>query len=121
MPGSCPPRLAAPRARLVVDAKQSRSVELLRVLAPVLAELRVDLLEQPIAQADDEQLIGIWTARCCRQRIGQRVSSTTTASFNRRRPDRGGSQRHRLNETAFCPDASSAYVAATADRPDSSA
>jgi L-alanine-DL-glutamate epimerase-like enolase superfamily enzyme len=49
-------RRGAPNARLVVDANQAWSVELLRQVAPRLAELRVDLLEQPVSIEDGEAL-----------------------------------------------------------------
>jgi len=52
-------RRGAPDAHLVVDANQAWSVDTLMRLAPVLAELRVDLLEQPISGADDEALLGL--------------------------------------------------------------
>jgi L-alanine-DL-glutamate epimerase-like enolase superfamily enzyme len=51
-------RRGAPNARLVVDANQSWSVQMLREITPALAELRVDLLEQPIPYSDDQELIG---------------------------------------------------------------
>lgn len=41
-------RRGAPRARLVVDPNQAWDVDMLYGLAPSLAELRVDLLEQPV-------------------------------------------------------------------------
>ena len=42
-------RRGSPHAHLVVDANQAWSVATLKALAPQLAELKVDLLEQPIA------------------------------------------------------------------------
>jgi L-Ala-D/L-Glu epimerase len=42
-------RRGAPHARLVVDANQAWTPQLLMQLAPQLADLKVDLLEQPIA------------------------------------------------------------------------
>ena len=51
-------RLAAPRARLVVDANEALSFEDLRRLAPELARLEVQLLEQPLPVAEDEALEG---------------------------------------------------------------
>ena len=51
-------RAAAPRARLIVDPNESWSFALLRELQPLLAELRVDLLEQPLPADDDEALEG---------------------------------------------------------------
>lgn len=52
-------RRGAPAARLVVDANQAWSVGLLRELAPALADLRVDLLEQPVPEDDGAQLTGL--------------------------------------------------------------
>ncbi|MGH3800189.1 MAG: enolase C-terminal domain-like protein, partial [Pseudonocardiaceae bacterium] len=49
-------RRGAPAARLVVDANQSWSVSQLQKLAPALAELQVDLLEQPVTASDDAEL-----------------------------------------------------------------
>jgi L-alanine-DL-glutamate epimerase-like enolase superfamily enzyme len=49
-------RRAAPNARLVVDANQSWSVEALQRLAPAMAQLRVDLLEQPVRESDGHEL-----------------------------------------------------------------
>jgi L-alanine-DL-glutamate epimerase-like enolase superfamily enzyme len=52
-------RRAAPAARLVVDANQSWSVEMLQGLAPALAELHVDLVEQPVREHDDSLLANL--------------------------------------------------------------
>jgi L-alanine-DL-glutamate epimerase-like enolase superfamily enzyme len=52
-------RRAAPNARLVVDANQSWSVEALQRLAPALARLRVDLLEQPVRESDGPKLANL--------------------------------------------------------------
>ena len=49
-------RRGAPSPRLVVDANQAWSVDLLRRVAPRLAELRVDLLEQPVSIEGGEAL-----------------------------------------------------------------
>jgi len=49
-------RRGAPTAHLVVDANQAWSVETLQKLAPALAQLRVDLLEQPVRVTDDAPL-----------------------------------------------------------------
>lgn len=49
-------RRAAPNARLVVDANQAWSVEALQRLAPAMAQLRVDLLEQPVRENDGHRL-----------------------------------------------------------------
>lgn len=52
-------RRGAPTARLVVDANQAWSVAALRELAPALAELHVDLLEQPVRECDGDQLANL--------------------------------------------------------------
>lgn len=49
-------RRGAPRARLVVDANQAWDVKQLVEIAPALAELKVDLLEQPVPIDGDERL-----------------------------------------------------------------
>jgi L-alanine-DL-glutamate epimerase-like enolase superfamily enzyme len=49
-------RRGAPAAHLVVDANQAWSVETLQRLAPALAQLHVDLLEQPVRATDDAPL-----------------------------------------------------------------
>jgi len=51
-------RRGAPGARLVVDANQAWSVPLLQDLSRDLADLQVDLLEQPVPAEDDEGLAG---------------------------------------------------------------
>lgn len=50
-------RRGAPNARLIVDPNQAWDVRTLYALAPRLAELRVDLLEQPVPVNGDEQLV----------------------------------------------------------------
>jgi L-alanine-DL-glutamate epimerase-like enolase superfamily enzyme len=52
-------RRGAPSARLVVDANQAWSVATLQRLAPALAQLRVDLLEQPVRANDDAPLANL--------------------------------------------------------------
>jgi L-alanine-DL-glutamate epimerase-like enolase superfamily enzyme len=52
-------RRGSPDARLVVDANQAWSVEQLIEIAPRLADLGVDLLEQPVRAEDDEALRGL--------------------------------------------------------------
>ena len=52
-------RRGAPNARLVVDANQALSVDALQRLAPALAQLRVDLLEQPVHESDGDQLANL--------------------------------------------------------------
>jgi L-alanine-DL-glutamate epimerase-like enolase superfamily enzyme len=49
-------RRAVPNAHLVVDANQAWSVETLQRLAPSLAELRVDVVEQPVRENEDGPL-----------------------------------------------------------------
>ena len=52
-------RRGAPNARLVVDANQAWSVQTLQKLAPALAQLRVDLLEQPVPVDADAPLANL--------------------------------------------------------------
>jgi L-alanine-DL-glutamate epimerase-like enolase superfamily enzyme len=52
-------RRAVPAAHLVVDANQAWSVETLQRLAPALAELRVDLIEQPVRENEDAPLVNL--------------------------------------------------------------
>jgi L-alanine-DL-glutamate epimerase-like enolase superfamily enzyme len=52
-------RRGAPNARLVVDAIQAWCVDTLQRLAPALAQLRVDLLEQPVRESDDDRLANL--------------------------------------------------------------
>jgi L-alanine-DL-glutamate epimerase-like enolase superfamily enzyme len=49
-------RHAAPDARLIVDPNESWDAHLLEVMQPVLIELKVDLLEQPVPAGDDAWL-----------------------------------------------------------------
>jgi L-alanine-DL-glutamate epimerase-like enolase superfamily enzyme len=49
-------RRGAPTARLVVDANQAWSVDMLQNLAPALAQLKVDLIEQPVREDEDAPL-----------------------------------------------------------------
>jgi len=49
---------AAPDARLIVDPNEGWDFDLLDALQPVLADLNIDLLEQPIPAADDGRLEG---------------------------------------------------------------
>jgi len=51
-------RLAAPQAKLVVDANQAWTVDELKRLTPALLELGVDLLEQPVKVGLDDELRG---------------------------------------------------------------
>ncbi len=49
-------RAAAPNARLVVDANEAWSLARLRELGPALAELGVELIEQPLPASEDASL-----------------------------------------------------------------
>jgi L-alanine-DL-glutamate epimerase-like enolase superfamily enzyme len=51
-------RDAAPKTRLVVDANEGLSFDDLRRLAPELAKLGVQLIEQPLRAGEDEALLG---------------------------------------------------------------
>lgn len=52
-------REEAPSARLVVDANQSWSRELLERLLPGLVDLRIEFIEQPVRRGEDHQLDGL--------------------------------------------------------------
>jgi L-Ala-D/L-Glu epimerase len=49
-------RAAAPEPRLIVDPNESWNEKLLRHLEPMLVELHVDLLEQPVSASEDDWL-----------------------------------------------------------------
>ena len=51
-------RRAAPAARLIVDVNEGWTLATLRAVAPVAAELGVELIEQPLPAAADDALIG---------------------------------------------------------------
>ena len=51
-------RRAAPLAHLIVDPNESWSPEILRDMQPILKQLHVDLLEQPLPAAADDALLG---------------------------------------------------------------
>jgi L-alanine-DL-glutamate epimerase-like enolase superfamily enzyme len=51
-------RAAAPAARLIVDPNESWDIATLAAVQPVLAELRVDLIEQPLPAEEDGALAG---------------------------------------------------------------
>ncbi len=51
-------RRAAPEARLIVDPNESWDIETLAAVQPVLAELKVDLVEQPLPAGADDDLAG---------------------------------------------------------------
>lgn len=59
-------RRGAPNSRLIVDANQALDVQTVYALGPRLAELRVDLLEQPVpVNADDELVAGLSPIPIC--------------------------------------------------------
>ena len=51
-------RRALPTARMIVDANESWTPDILRAVAPALVEARVDLVEQPLPAAADDALAG---------------------------------------------------------------
>ncbi len=59
-------RQAAPRARLVVDANEAWTMELLERVMPQLSDLAVSLVEQPLPAGADQDLEGHeWPAPLC--------------------------------------------------------
>jgi L-alanine-DL-glutamate epimerase-like enolase superfamily enzyme len=56
-------RAGAPDAKLIVDANEGWTFEILQSMQPVLVETRVDLLEQPLPVHADEALEGFHPAR----------------------------------------------------------
>ncbi|MEM7271038.1 MAG: N-acetyl-D-Glu racemase DgcA [Pseudomonadota bacterium] len=52
-------RRGAPNAKIIVDANEGWTVELYRDIAPVLLELGVAMVEQPLPADDDDALKGI--------------------------------------------------------------
>lgn len=59
-------RKALPGARLIVDPNESWTLDLLQAMQPVLAETRIDLVEQPLPAGQDEGLSGFASvARLC--------------------------------------------------------
>lgn len=52
-------RRGAPRSKLVVDANQAWDVQQLIEVTPAMAEMKVDLLEQPVPIGGDDGLAGI--------------------------------------------------------------
>lgn len=59
-------RSALPDARLIVDPNESWTLDLLQALQPVLAEARIDLIEQPLPAGEDDALLGFQSvARLC--------------------------------------------------------
>jgi L-alanine-DL-glutamate epimerase-like enolase superfamily enzyme len=51
-------RSAAPHAKLIVDPNESWNVAILSALQPLMVELNVDLIEQPLPASEDEVLEG---------------------------------------------------------------
>jgi L-alanine-DL-glutamate epimerase-like enolase superfamily enzyme len=51
-------RAGAPRARLIVDPNESWTLQILQAMQPVLIELTIELVEQPLAAAQDAALAG---------------------------------------------------------------
>jgi L-alanine-DL-glutamate epimerase-like enolase superfamily enzyme len=51
-------RANAPRSRLVVDANEAWSIDLLDRFAPEFARLGVEMIEQPLPAAEDDALLG---------------------------------------------------------------
>ena len=51
-------REAAPAARLIADANEAWDMDLLKAVAPALAELGVEMIEQPLPAEDDGALEG---------------------------------------------------------------
>ncbi|MGJ4728330.1 N-acetyl-D-Glu racemase DgcA [Luteimonas sp. SDU101] len=59
-------RSALPDARLIADPNESWTIPLLQSLQPVLAEARIDLIEQPLPAGEDDALLGFDSvARLC--------------------------------------------------------
>ncbi len=56
-------RAGAPHARLIVDPNESWTLDILKAMQPVLVELGVDLVEQPLPADGDEVLEGFRPAR----------------------------------------------------------
>jgi L-alanine-DL-glutamate epimerase-like enolase superfamily enzyme len=52
-------RRAARNPRLIVDANEAWNIEILRSMQPVMAELKIALLEQPLPAAEDNVLAGL--------------------------------------------------------------
>jgi L-alanine-DL-glutamate epimerase-like enolase superfamily enzyme len=50
-------RNAVPTKRLVIDANEAWTLEELKVYAPKLQELGVELIEQPLKRAEDAELL----------------------------------------------------------------
>lgn len=50
-------RTGAPKSRLIVDANEGWDAEMYRALAPVLAQLGVEMVEQPLPAGNDDALL----------------------------------------------------------------
>lgn len=75
-------RSAVPRAGLIVDANEAWSAEKLRELAPALAELGVELIEQPLPAGHDGALAGFRSPvpLCADESVHDRASLTDLSS-----------------------------------------
>lgn len=51
-------RAATPQAKLIVDANEALTLDSLREMLPTLVALRIDVIEQPLPEADDAVLEG---------------------------------------------------------------
>jgi L-alanine-DL-glutamate epimerase-like enolase superfamily enzyme len=56
-------RTGAPNARLIVDANEGWTFDILKAMQPVLADTNVELIEQPLPAKDDAVLEGFRPAR----------------------------------------------------------
>lgn len=72
-------RYNAPHSRLVVDANEGWNLEQLATRAPILAELGVEVIEQPLPAGQDEQLRGL----ACPIRLGADESFHDRADIER--------------------------------------
>ena len=54
----------APDARLIVDANEGWTVEHLKRFGDAFADLKVELIEQPLPAGEDDALFGVECARC---------------------------------------------------------
>ena len=97
-------RAELPAARLIVDPNESWDIELLRAMQPVLAEARVDLVEQPLpAAADDACRASRRSRGCARTRAAPRRRPAAPArryQVVNIKPTRRGHRRARLLQAA---------------------
>lgn len=75
-------RAARPDARLIVDANESWSVALVEEMAPALAALGVEMIEQPVPAGRDSELAGVTSPLP----IGADESCQTLADIDRLAP-----------------------------------